>query len=392
MLVDNPWQVRSIQAFSCLKCPECAFITKEENTFQTHAVQSHPLSYVGYASIFFGRLSSNSEILSPKSYRLSSNSERLSSNSERLSSNEERLSSNDERLSSNGESQKEKDEKHDNIKEHSIKGKNIINVYSNSYRKKSSEIRHVSNASEETNSSQVNKTNEVANNLQESGISDDMIEIKNEPLDEPIEQDPLQMGHTVTDTVGHPVTNTMRYPVIDSMGHPVIASMGHPTNVPIKQDPLQIETDTMRHPANMPVIKLQMGRPVTEAMRHPVTETMGHPVIETMENPTTDSMGYPTNLPKIETETLNENMNTTSIPYHTFDNSSVKKRNKKRGYPFYVVCNPPKKNATMNYSLSDAPVIQAHDKMYKCYECDTGFPDIETFNKHYESAHEWGKP
>ena len=153
MLVDNPWQVRSIQAFSCLKCPECTFITKEENTFQTHAVQSHPLSYVGYASIFFGRSSSNSEILSPKSYRLSSNSERLSSNSERLSSNSERLSSNDERLTSNSErlgsnskSQKEKDGKYDNIKEHSIKGKNIINVYSNSYSKKSSEIRHVSNA------------------------------------------------------------------------------------------------------------------------------------------------------------------------------------------------------------------------------------------------------
>ena len=386
MLVDNPWQVRSIQAFSCLKCPECAFITKEDNKFQTHAVQSHPLSYVGYASLFFGKLSSNSEILSPKSYRLSSNSEGLSSNDERLSSddealssNDERLSSNDKRLSSNGESSKRKDEKNDNIKEHSIKRKNIINVYSSSYNQKSSA--HISTPNEETNSSQVNKTNEVENNLQESGISDDMIEIKHEPLDESIEQDPLQMGHTVTDTMGYPVT--------DSMGHPVIASMGHSTNVPIKQDPLQIETDTMRHPANMPVIKLQMGRPVTEAMRHPVTETMGHPVTETMENSTTDLMGYPTNLPKIETETLNENMNNTSIPYHTFD--KVKIRNKKRGYPFYVVCNPPKKIATMN---SDAPVIPSHeeDKIYKCYECDTGFPDIETFNKHYESAHEWGKP
>ena len=63
MLVDNPWQVRSIQAFSCLKCPECTFITKEESEFQTHAVQSHPLSYVGYASIFFGKLSSTGPLL-----------------------------------------------------------------------------------------------------------------------------------------------------------------------------------------------------------------------------------------------------------------------------------------------------------------------------------------
>ena len=82
MLVKNPWHVRTIQSFSCLKCPECAFITKEENLFQTHAVQNHPLSYVGYASIFFGRLSSNNEKLGSNDARLSSNDKKLSSNSE----------------------------------------------------------------------------------------------------------------------------------------------------------------------------------------------------------------------------------------------------------------------------------------------------------------------
>ena len=60
MLIENPWQVRSIQAFSCLKCPECAFITKEEKLFQNHALQNHPMCYVGYASIFFGVSNSNS--------------------------------------------------------------------------------------------------------------------------------------------------------------------------------------------------------------------------------------------------------------------------------------------------------------------------------------------
>ena len=363
MLVDNPWQVRSIQAFSCLKCPECAFITKEENSFQTHAVRSHPLSYISYTSIFY------------------------------------------ERLNSNSESPKKKDEKYDTIKETSTKGKNIIYVSNSAFR-------HSSTVHEETNSSQVkDKTNEVENNLQESEISDDMIEIKNEPLDESIEQDPLQMGH--------PVTNTMGYPVTDSMGHPVIDTMGHPTtNIPIKQDPLQIETDTMRHPANMPMIKLQMGHPVTETMRHSVNETMGHPVTETMTHPITDPMAHPTNLQINETENLNEDMNTTSIPYHTFDNSSVKKRtvgktgsrktrsggkpevektgNGKRAYPFYVVCNPQKKIGTRNYlgnySLSDSPVAQEGNKLYKCYECDKGFPDIDTFNKHYESVHEGGNP
>ena len=257
----------------------------------------------------------------------------------------------------------------------------------------------------------MNKTNEVENNLQESGISDDMIEIKDEPLDEPIEQDPLQMGHTVTNSMGHPVTNSMGYPVIDTMGHP--------TNMPIKQDPLQIETDTMRHPANMQMIKLQMerpvtqkirhhvtetmGHPVTETMRHPVTETMEHPVTETVENPVTNALAHGTKLPMNETVSLTENMNTTSIPYHNFDKSYLRKENK-RAYPFYVVCNPKesknpkskiqKKIATRNYSLSDAPVIPAHeeDKLYKCYECDEGFLDIETFNIHYESVHERGKP
>ena len=44
--MDNPWQVNSIQAFSCLKCPECVFDTKEENNFKNHALDNHPLSFV----------------------------------------------------------------------------------------------------------------------------------------------------------------------------------------------------------------------------------------------------------------------------------------------------------------------------------------------------------
>ena len=41
----NPWQVESIQDFSFLKCPECTFDTKEEDTFQDHATENHPLSF-----------------------------------------------------------------------------------------------------------------------------------------------------------------------------------------------------------------------------------------------------------------------------------------------------------------------------------------------------------
>ena len=42
----NPWEVESLQAFQFLKCPECTFDTKEENFFQMHAMDHHPLSIV----------------------------------------------------------------------------------------------------------------------------------------------------------------------------------------------------------------------------------------------------------------------------------------------------------------------------------------------------------
>jgi len=44
--MDNPWYVDSIEAFACLKCPECVFNTKENKVFQNHAVEKHPLSHV----------------------------------------------------------------------------------------------------------------------------------------------------------------------------------------------------------------------------------------------------------------------------------------------------------------------------------------------------------
>ena len=42
----NPWQVDSIKAFYCLslRCPECDYITTEENYFESHAIENHPLS------------------------------------------------------------------------------------------------------------------------------------------------------------------------------------------------------------------------------------------------------------------------------------------------------------------------------------------------------------
>ena len=49
-MVENPWNVDSIQAFVFLKCPECIFDTREEDNFRDHAFQNHPMSFA-----FFGK-------------------------------------------------------------------------------------------------------------------------------------------------------------------------------------------------------------------------------------------------------------------------------------------------------------------------------------------------
>ena len=49
----NPWSVTTIQAFSCLKFPECEFYTKEENYFENHAILNHPLSSVLFETAIF---------------------------------------------------------------------------------------------------------------------------------------------------------------------------------------------------------------------------------------------------------------------------------------------------------------------------------------------------
>ena len=52
--MKNPWQVDSIEAFVCLKCPECYFTSKQDDLFQDHAVQSHPLSQVLFGMVELG--------------------------------------------------------------------------------------------------------------------------------------------------------------------------------------------------------------------------------------------------------------------------------------------------------------------------------------------------
>ena len=49
---NNPWEVESIQAFAYLNCPQCDFKTKDEDFFQDHAIDKHPLSHM-----FFRKLS-----------------------------------------------------------------------------------------------------------------------------------------------------------------------------------------------------------------------------------------------------------------------------------------------------------------------------------------------
>ena len=61
---DNPWQVDSIQEFSYFvsyyKCPECSFDVREQQVFQDHAIENHPLSYV-----LFGKKDEEEEFHDP---------------------------------------------------------------------------------------------------------------------------------------------------------------------------------------------------------------------------------------------------------------------------------------------------------------------------------------
>ena len=52
---SNPWQVNSIDAFNCLKCPECMFFSQAEIDFKDHAMKNHPLS-----NAFFDKFELNS--------------------------------------------------------------------------------------------------------------------------------------------------------------------------------------------------------------------------------------------------------------------------------------------------------------------------------------------
>ena len=47
----NPWKVDSIDAFTCLMCPECIYVTKDENLFQKHASDNHPLSFTFFEKL-----------------------------------------------------------------------------------------------------------------------------------------------------------------------------------------------------------------------------------------------------------------------------------------------------------------------------------------------------
>ena len=162
----------------------------------------------------------------------------------------------------------------------------------------------------------MNKTNEVTNNLEDKNeISDDMIEIKTEQLDESIQQDPLQ---SLSNSVGHTSKKDPLQILTNTMEHP------------IKKDPLQIGTNTMGHPNILPIDKNEnLSKNVNKSQRkkskhslrrsteHSIkkdqlqllTNTMGHPINEDPLNIGTNTMGHPNILPLNESKNLSENMN-----------------------------------------------------------------------------------
>ena len=61
----NPWKVDSLEAFACLKCPECTYFSREEINFKNHAIKRHPLS-----SVFFEQSESQFVIASEENSTL----------------------------------------------------------------------------------------------------------------------------------------------------------------------------------------------------------------------------------------------------------------------------------------------------------------------------------
>ena len=70
----NPWEVESIKDFYFLKCPECDFNTREENSFENHARENHPLSFVlfhkKYAEEDFNKIGIKEEPISQSVTRI----------------------------------------------------------------------------------------------------------------------------------------------------------------------------------------------------------------------------------------------------------------------------------------------------------------------------------
>ena len=87
-MAENPWAVESLQAFYFLKCPECSFDTKEENLFENHATENHPLSFV-----FFDKKSVNKDFdtIDIKEEPLSHYDTQISRNNEKSSTHNQIL-------------------------------------------------------------------------------------------------------------------------------------------------------------------------------------------------------------------------------------------------------------------------------------------------------------
>jgi hypothetical protein len=60
-MAGNPWRVDSIQSFNYFCCPECVYRSKEELTFQAHALQNHPQSETFFCKIDIAKPADNLE-------------------------------------------------------------------------------------------------------------------------------------------------------------------------------------------------------------------------------------------------------------------------------------------------------------------------------------------
>merc|ERR1711862_668499 len=78
---DNPWVVDNLKDFWFMNCPECVYKTKTEDSFQDHAFENHPSSFVLFDT-YAKSVTTEQDSIGPESDKIEQNDTNFSLNYE----------------------------------------------------------------------------------------------------------------------------------------------------------------------------------------------------------------------------------------------------------------------------------------------------------------------